>query len=209
MPLMSTSFAGVASRVFIIGMRLWPPARKRTSSPAALAAIASSTEPRGDVVELGREHVGSPSSPAPSPTMVRPGERSLRPSRRPLRYIMRIEERMAMDIEQFYDADPRRRCQRRSNSVATGPTVPACGASSPGSPTPASSTPCGSPTRRSTWTRWVTTYEEQLPTEAVTVEVLGIVNGREAVDQLLARLGRRDGEARQPELGPAARRTTH
>ena len=45
MRLMSTSFAGVANRSFIIGSRLCPPARKRVSSPpSALAAIASSTE---------------------------------------------------------------------------------------------------------------------------------------------------------------------
>ena len=44
-PLMSTSIAGAARRVFIIGMRLWPPARKRTSSPPSRFAVtASSTE---------------------------------------------------------------------------------------------------------------------------------------------------------------------
>jgi hypothetical protein len=42
---MSISFAGVARRSFIIGRRLWPPARMRASSPsAALAATASSMD---------------------------------------------------------------------------------------------------------------------------------------------------------------------
>src|SRR5258705_7337449 len=44
MLLMSISRSGLARRIFIIGRRLWPPARMRVSPPpSALAATASST----------------------------------------------------------------------------------------------------------------------------------------------------------------------
>src|SRR5262245_22276387 len=45
MLLLSMSLSGLARRIFIIGRRLWPPARMRVSPPpSAFAATASSTE---------------------------------------------------------------------------------------------------------------------------------------------------------------------
>ena len=92
---------------------------------------------------------------------------------------------MAMDIEQFYDADPRRRLSEeiefgRDWSDSSGVRSEISWVADTGElyimwepDAPIDMDPVGD------------TYEEQLPTEAVTVEVLGTVNGREAVDQLL------------------------
>jgi len=90
-----------------------------------------------------------------------------------------------MDIEQFYDADPRRRESEevefgrdwsdgsgvRSELSWVGDTGELYVMWEPDAPIDMD--PVGD------------TYEEKLKTEAVTVEVLGVVNGREAVDRLL------------------------
>ena len=56
--LMSISIAGWVSRKFIVGTRLWPPARKRASSPcSALNARACSRRAGGDVLERRGFHV--------------------------------------------------------------------------------------------------------------------------------------------------------
>jgi hypothetical protein len=92
---------------------------------------------------------------------------------------------MVMDIEQFYDADPRRRESEeiefgRDWSDGSGVRSEVSWVADTGElyvmrepPAAIDTDPVGD------------TFEEDLPTEALTVEVLGVVNGREAVDQLL------------------------
>ncbi|MEX0948620.1 MAG: hypothetical protein WD296_07430 [Acidimicrobiia bacterium] len=90
-----------------------------------------------------------------------------------------------MDIEQFYDADPRRRESEevefgRDWSDGSGVRSELSWVADTGElyvmwepDAPIDMDPVGD------------VYEEKLPTEAVTVEVLGVFNSREAVDQLL------------------------
>jgi hypothetical protein len=92
---------------------------------------------------------------------------------------------MAMDIEQFYDADPRRRLSEeiefgRDWSDGSGVRSEISWVADTGElyamrepDAPINMDPVGDE------------FVESLPTESVTVEVLGTVVGREAVDQLL------------------------
>ena len=142
MPLMSTSFAGVASRVFIIGMRLWPPARKRTSSPARLGRDRFVDRAGGEIVELGREHSVLLPAQRPAHTTVRlRGNVAFAPRAVHCGRIMRTEETDGHGHRAVLRRRPPSEIVRgdriRSRLVAT---VPACAASSRGLPTPASST---------------------------------------------------------------------
>jgi hypothetical protein len=98
---------------------------------------------------------------------------------------MRTKERMVMDIEQFYDEDPRRRSSEeiefgRDWSDGSGVRSEVSWVADTGElyamrepDAPINMDPVGDE------------FVESLSTESVTVEVLGTVNGREAVDQLL------------------------
>ena len=118
-PLRSTSTAGCASRKFIAGTRLWPPARTLASSPcSASSASASSSVCGREYVERRRLH-GRP----PRPAVLCPAhdlEQSIRRER---------------DLE---DLEPRRRAR---------PRPPARRAPRPGSrpASPAPLTPSGFP----------------------------------------------------------------
>ena len=91
-----------------------------------------------------------------------------------------------MDIEQFYDADPRRRSSEeiefgRDWSDGSGVRSELSWVADTGElyamkepDAPINMDPVGDE------------FVESLSTESVTVEVLGVVDGREAVDQLLA-----------------------
>ncbi len=99
--------------------------------------------------------------------------------------IMRTEERMAMDIEQFYDEDPRRRSSEETEfgrdwSDGSGVRSELSWVADTGElyvmkepDAPINMDPVGDE------------FVESLGTEAMTVEVLGTVEDRAHVDQLL------------------------
>ena len=111
-----------------------------------------------------------------------------------------------MDIEQFYDADPRRRSSEETEfgrdwSDGSGVRSELSWVADTGElyvmkepDAPIDMDPVGDE------------FVESLGTEAMTVEVLGIVNGREAVDQLLQGWEDEMVKPEQPELGSPAGR---